>query len=177
MIAGLLAAVICFILFLATIIAWFHRAPGVHRFGAMARAWLVLLLIYLPVYFFVAEPLTARVAAPLALSDIRGAVNFLNGMVVFTLMYLSFCVLYSSDHGLSLAFMFELEAKTDKRMTLAQLIQRFPYDAMLRGRLSDLEANGFVIRKGEHFRLASKGNFIAWILGGLKRFLKLEPGG
>jgi hypothetical protein len=177
MIGGLLAAVICFILFLATIIAWFHRAPGVHRFGAMARTWLVLLLIYLPVYFFVAQPLTVRLAAALPLSDIQGAVNFVNGIVVFTLMYLSFCVLYSSDHGLSLAFMFELEDKTDKRMTLEQLIERFPYDAMLRGRLSDLEGNGFVIREGEYFRLAPKGRFIAGFLGGLKRFLKLEPGG
>lgn len=177
MIAGLLCAVICFALFLATIIAWFNRSPGVHRFGAMAKAWLVLLLVYLPVYFFVAQPLTARVAAPLPISELAGAVNLVNGMVVFTLMYLSFCVLYSSDHGLSLAFMFELEGKTDKRMTLAELIQRFPYDAMLRGRLTDLEANGFVVREGEYFRLAPKGRFVAGFLGGIKRFLKLEPGG
>ena len=177
MIAGLLAAGICFVLFLATIIVWFNRNPGVHRFGAMARAWLGLLPVYLPVYFFVTQPLTSSVVTPLPLSDIHGAVNFLNGMVVFTLMYLSFCVLYSSDHGLSLAFMFELEAKADKRMTLEQLIQRFPYDAMLRGRLSDLEANGFVIREGEYFRLGPKGRFVAGFLGGLKSFLKLEPGG
>jgi hypothetical protein len=177
MIPGFLAATSCFVLFLAIIIAWFHIAPKVHRFGTMVRVWLMLLVVYVPLYFLFQEVLPPSFAAVVPLNSLKGAVNFANGMLIFTFMYLNFCALYSSDHGLSLAFMFELEAKTDKRMTLEQLIQRFPYDSMLRGRLSDLEANGFVIREGEYFRLAPKGRFLAGFLGGLKRFLKLEPGG
>jgi hypothetical protein len=176
-IPGILAAVICFLIFLATIIVWFHRTPGVHRFGAMARTWLVLLVLYIPLYFFVRHLLPVSVSQALPLTTLGGAVSFLNGMIVFTFMYLNFCALYTSDHGLSLAFMFELESKADKQMTLNELIHRFPYDAMLKGRLSDLEANYFVVRDGEHFRLSPKGRLVATILGGIKRFLKLEPGG
>jgi hypothetical protein len=177
MITGLLAAVICFLIFLATIIVWFHRTPGVHRFGAMARTWLVLLVLYIPLYFSLRHLLPASVSTALPLTSLSGAVPFLNGMLVFTFMYLNFCALYTSDHGLSLAFMFELEGKAEKQMTLDELIRRFPYDAMLKGRLSDLEANNFVIGEGEYFRLAPKGRFVATLLGGIKRLLKLEPGG
>ena len=176
MIAGLLAAFTCFLFFLAIIIVWFHLTPRVHRFGAMARTWLLLLIIYVPIYFLCKNLLLASVET-FPLSSLRGAIGFLNGLVVFTLTYLSFCVLYTSDHGLSLAFMFELEGKADKRMTLDQLRKRFPYDAMLRGRLSELEANGFVVREEENYRLAPKGKFTVAFLGGMKRFLKLEPGG
>lgn len=177
MIAGLLAATACFVLFLAIIIAWFHIAPEVHRFGTMARVWLLLLLAYVPLYLWFQQLLPASVAAVAPLRSLKGAVNFFNGMLVFTLMYLNFCAMYTSDHGLSLAFMFELEGRSDKRMTMDELIQRFPYDAMLKGRLSDLEANNFVVRDGEYYRLALKGQLVAMFLGGIKRFLKLEPGG
>jgi hypothetical protein len=177
MIPGLLAAVICFLIFLATIIAWFHRTPGVHRFGAMARTWLVLLVLYIPLYFSLRHLLPASVLPALPLTSLSGAVGFLNGMIIFTFMYLNFCALYTSDHGVSIAFMFELEGKADRRMSLNQLTERFPYDAMLKGRLRDLEANSFVVREGEYFRLAPKGKFVVAFLGGMKRFLKLEPGG
>jgi hypothetical protein len=177
MIPGLLAATLCFGLFLAIIIAWFHIAPEVHRFATMARVWLTLLILYVPLYLLLQDLLPSAFAAVAPLKSLKGAVNFANGVLVFTLMYLNFCALYTSDHGLSLAFMFELEGRADKRMTLDELIQRFPYDAMLKGRLSDLEANNFVIREGEYFRLAPKGRFVATFLGGIKRFLKLEPGG
>jgi hypothetical protein len=177
MIPGLLAATLCFVLFLAIIIVWFHIAPGVHRFGTMARVWLSLLVLYVPLYFWLQHLLPASLAAVAPLTSLEGAVNFANGLVVFTLMYLNFCALYTSDHGLSLAFMFELEGRADKQMTLDELIQRFPYDAMLRGRLRDLEANNFGIREGEYFRLTSKGRLVVMFLGGIKRLLKLEPGG
>jgi hypothetical protein len=177
MIPGLLAATACFVLFLGTIIMWFHLAPEVRRFGAMARVWLVLLVLYVPLYFVLQKLLPASVAAVAPLNSLKGGVNFLNGMLLFTFMYLNFCVMYTSDHGLSLAFMFELEGRADKQMSLAELTRRFPYDAMLKGRLSDLEVNNFVVREGEYFRLAPKGRFVATFLGGIKGFLKLEPGG
>jgi len=177
MIPGLLAATLCFALFLAIIIAWFHLAPEVHRFGTMARVWLALLVLYVPLYLLLQHLLPPAFAAVAPLNSLKGAVNFANGMLIFTLMYLNFCALYTSDHGLSLAFMFELEGRADKKMTVDELIQRFPYDAMLKGRLSDLEANNFVVREGDYFRLAPKGRFVATFLGGIKRFLKLEPGG
>lgn len=177
MIPGLLAATVCFLLFLAIIIVWFHVAPEVHRFGTMARVWLLLLVVYVPLFFWLQHLLPASFAAVAPLNSLKGGVNFLNGMLLFTFMYLNFCAMYTSDHGLSLAFMFELEGRADKKMTLDELIQRFPYHAMLKGRLSDLEANNFVIREGEYFRLAPKGRFVATFLGGIKRFLKLEPGG
>jgi hypothetical protein len=167
----------CFVLFLAIIIVWFNLAPGVHRFGTMARVWLVVLVVYVPLFFCLQHLLPSSIVAIAPMNSLKGAVNFANGLIVFTFMYLNFCSLYTSDHGLSLAFMFELEGKADKRMTIEQLIQRFPYDEMLKGRLRDLEANNFVMRDGESFRLAPKGRFVAAFLGGMKRFLQLEPGG
>ncbi len=177
MIPGLLAASACFVLFLALSIGIFQLAPDVHRFGTMAKLWLVLLVVYVPLYFLFQHLLPTPIAAVLPLNSLKGAVNFGNGMLIFTFMYLNFCALYTSDHGLSLAFMFELEGRADKQMTLDQLRERFPYDALLRGRLIDLEANHFVICEGEYFRLAPKGKLFATVLGGLKRFLRLEPGG
>jgi hypothetical protein len=177
MIPGFLTAISGFVLFLAIIIVWFHVAPKVHRFGTMARAWLVLLVVYAPLYFVFQKLLPPSLSAVMPLNSLKGIFNFVNGMLIFTFMYLNFCAMYSSDHGLSLAFMFELEGKSNKRMTLDELIQRFPYDAMLKGRLRDLEANNFVVREAEYFRLAPKGRFVAGLLGGIKSFLKLEPGG
>lgn len=177
MILGLLAAFTCFALFLGSIIVWFSIAPEVHRFGAMARVWLILLITYAPIFFVLQHILPESFVTNAPFDSLTGAIHFLNGMLLFTFMYLSFCALYTSDHGLSLAFMFELEGRAGKRMTLTELKQRFPYEALLRGRLSDLESNKFAFREGKYFQLTRKGQFLAAILGGLKRFLKLEPGG
>ena len=177
MIPGLLAAFLCFGLFLLAIIALFQARPSVHRFGAMALTWLILLAAYIPIYFFFQHSLPPHIAAFAPLHTARGAVNFLNGGIVFTFMYLTFSALYTSDHGLSLAFMFELEGTPGRSMTLEALKLRFPYDAMLRGRLGELVENNFVIQEGDYYRLAPKGILVVAGLGGLKTFLRLDPGG
>lgn len=177
MIPGMLSAFICFLLFLGTLILWFHLQPRVHRFAAMAVVWSFLSIIYIPIYLQIQHilPSGLSVAAPLA--SFQGIVNLINGIVIFTLLYLNFGALYTSDHGLSLAFMFELEGRDSKRMTLDELKNRFPYDKMLKDRLKDMQTNGFVVSDANGFKLASKGKFFVFVLGGLKRFLKLEPGG
>jgi hypothetical protein len=62
-------------------------------------------------------------------------------------------------------------------MTRQDLKERFPHDGMLQQRLADLIASGYACREGEHYRLLRKGMLFAGTLGGIKRFLKLGPGG
>jgi predicted transcriptional regulator len=78
---------------------------------------------------------------------------------------------------LCLSYMIEFESRPLKKMTIEEIKQHFSYDALLAGRLDDLVANHYVVREGEQYRLAPKGQLFASTLGTIKRMLKLEPGG
>jgi DNA-binding HxlR family transcriptional regulator len=73
--------------------------------------------------------------------------------------------------------MLAIEGLPEKRMSHEQLLRLFPYDKLLEPRMTDLENNGFVVRRGTYYELTPKGWTRAVVAGKLKRFLQLEPGG
>jgi hypothetical protein len=177
MVPGLLAAFICFAVFLVTQIALAHLAPATHGLKAMALTWLVLLALYVALYGPLQNALPAALLPAEGLSRLAQRVNFLNGILVYLLMFLSYACFYYTDHSLCLAYMIEFESRPLKRMTLGEIQQHFPFDAMLARRLEDLIASQYVVREGERYRLDTKGRCLAAVAGTLKRSLKLEPGG
>ena len=177
MIAGLLTAFICFAVFLVTQLALAHLAPATHRLKAMAVTWLVLLALYVALYGPLQNALPAALLPAEGLSRLARAVNFFNGALVYLLVFLGFVCFYCTDHSLCLAYMIEFENRPAKTMTIEEIKQHFSYDALLAGRLDDLVANHYVVREGEQYRLAPKGQLFAGTLGTIKRMLKLEPGG
>ena len=171
---GILAAFAGFFLFLVGHVLLFQLFTIRRRFQAMVALWAALLAAYgilcvvfhrhLPAAFVSSEPVVQ-------------VVGVLNGVAIYLLMFLVYLCIYFTDHSLSVAFMIELEHRPGRRMTREELKQRFPHDAMLRQRFADLEANHYVIREGDSYRLAPKGKLFVATLGSMKRFLKLEPGG
>jgi uncharacterized protein with PQ loop repeat len=174
---GLLAALASFFLFLVGHVAVFQLFNIQKRFNAMALMWLALMAAYGILYwtFQTHLPTGWRSLAPVC--SVEGVVGILNGAVVYLLLFLIYCCVYFTDHSLSVAYMIELEHRLGRIMTRTELKERFPHDAMLRQRLADLIANRYVVQEGEHYRLDTKGRCLTTILGTLKRFLKLEPGG
>lgn len=174
---GLLAAFTTFFLFLVGHVILFQTSNIARRFNAMAIIWAALLVGYVALYAVFIRRLPAALVSPEPVWGLTGIVGALNGAVVYLLLFLVYCCFYFTDHSLSVAFMIELEHRPGRRITRTELKQRFPHDAMLKQRFADLEANGYVIRQGEYYRLTPKGKLFAGTLGAIKRFLKLEPGG
>jgi hypothetical protein len=174
---GLLAAFICFAVFLITQIVLVHLIVVTNRLKAMALTWLVLLALYVALYGPLENALPAALLPAEGLSDLARRVNFVNGALVYLMMFLSYACFYYTDHSLCLAYMIEFESRPLKKMTIEEIKQHFSYDALLAGRLDDLVANHYVVREGEQYRLAPKGQLFAGTLGTIKRMLKLEPGG
>lgn len=170
MTAGLLAAFGAFALFLIGHIALFQLCDIKKRFHAMALTWLVLVASYLALYVVFRRSLPASLVTP-------GFLPWLNGGIIYLLLFLIYCCFYFTDHSLSVAYMLELESRPGKTLTRSELKARFPHDEMLRQRLGDLIANKYVIQEGEYYRLTPKGLMFAGGLGGIKRMLRLEPGG
>jgi hypothetical protein len=177
MTAGLLAGFLTFVLFLIAHVLLFQLFDITKRFNAMALTWFVLLAAYGALYSLFIHRLPAAFVSADPVWSMVGVVGVLNGAVVYLLLFLIYCCFYFTDHSLSVAYMIELEHRPGKTMTRAQLKERFPHEPMLRQRLTDLVANGYVIQEGEYYRLAPKGKLFAGTLGTMKRFLKLEPGG
>ena len=170
MTAGLLAALAAFGLFLAGHVLLFQVCDIQKRFNAMALTWLVLVAGYAVLEAVFRRVLPAALVTP-------GIGPWLNGAVVYLLLFLIYCCFYFTDHSLSVAYMLELEQRPGKTMTLGELKARFPHDVMLRERLADLIVHHYVVPDGECYRLAPKGKLFAGTLGGIKRMLRLEPGG
>jgi hypothetical protein len=177
MTAGLLAAISTFLLFLIAQVLLFHLFTITKRFNAMSLIWFVLLAAYGRLYVVFLRWLPAAFVSPETIWSVPGVVGILNGAIIYLLLFLVYCCFYFTDHSLSVAYMIELEHRPGKTMTRDQLKERFPHEAMLSQRLADLVANGYVVQEGEYYRLTPKGRLFAGVLGGLKRFLKLEPGG
>jgi hypothetical protein len=144
----------------------------------MVRIWALLLPVYVALYFGVRAVLPTRLGCPLPWFDLEGLAAFLNGGLLYALLFSAWCYCYfCADHSLSVLYMMALEDAPTRRMTVDDLKKMFPYEEMLRQRLLDLQNNGFVVVEGDAFSLTPKGRRNARIAGGLKRFLHLEPGG
>jgi hypothetical protein len=177
MVPGLLAAFICIAVFLVTQIALVHVMVVTNRLKAMAITWLVLVALYVALYHPLQHALPPALLPEESVSDFVRRANFVIGLVVYLLMFLTYGCFYYTDHSLCLAYMVEIEKRPQKRMALSEIKQHFPYDAMLARRLEDLMASQYVVRDGEHYRLDTKGKCLTAVTGPLKRFLNLEPGG
>jgi hypothetical protein len=174
---GLLAALATFVLFLFGQIALFQLFNIQRRFNALALLWFALLAAYGTLYTAFLHRLPAGFVFGGPALTWPGIIGIANGLVIYLLLFLVYCCLYFTDHSLCVAFMIELEGRPSRRMTRQDLKERFPHDKMLQQRLEDLIASGYACQEGEHYRLAGKGVLFAGTLGGIKRFLKLEPGG
>ena len=172
MMPGLLAAAISFVAFLVVQVALFNLCTIRRRFQALASMWFGLLALYGVLVAVLQWHLPTHW---LAATQLETTIGILNGAAVYLLLFLVYCCFYFTDHSLTVAFAIEFEARGS--MTRADLKQRFPYDTMLAQRLDDLIANRYVVRNGDAYQLAPKGQRFVAILGTLKRFLKLEPGG
>ena len=143
----------------------------------MALMWLALTVVYGILYWVFQTYLPTGWRSPAPVCSVEGVVGILNGLVVYLLLFLSYCCLYFTDHSLSVAYMIELEHRPGRTLTRTELKKRFPHDTMLRQRLGDLISNHYIIQEGECYRLAPKGKLFAGTLGIIKRVLRLEPGG
>ena len=174
---GLLAAFATFTLFLLGQIALFQLFNIQRRFNALALIWFFLLAAYGLLYGALLSCLPAVFVYAGPALTWPGIVGVINGVFIYLLLFLVYCCLYFTDHSLCVAFMIELEGRPNRRMTRQDLRERFPHDKMLQQRLADLIASGYACKEGEHYRLLGKGMLFAGTLGGIKRFLKLGPGG
>ena len=172
MMPGLLAVAISFFSFFVVQVVLFNLFTIKRRFQALVGMWFCLSVLYGFLFAIFQHRLPVKW---LASTRIETIVSFLNGATLYLLLFLVYCCFYFTDHSLTVAFAIEFDARGS--MTRDDLKQRFPYDAMLEQRLADLIANQYVRRDGGAYQLAPKGRCFVAVLGTLKNFLKLEPGG
>jgi hypothetical protein len=140
--------------------------------------WALLLPVYAALYFGVRAVLPAWLGCPLPWRSVEGLAAFLNGALLYALLFLVWCYCYfCTDHSLSVLYMLALEDTPSRRLSSDDIKKAFPYEELLCQRLLDLQNNGFVVVKDDAYSLTEKGQRNARIAGGLKRFLRLEPGG
>ena len=101
--------------------------------------WFALLAPYCAMLLFFQHRLPS---AWLAETNFEVWVSFVNGAVVYLLLFLIYLCLYFTDHSLTIVYAIELELRG--QMTHDDIKRRFPYDAMLEQRLADLIANHYV---------------------------------
>jgi hypothetical protein len=178
MLSGILASFLCLALFIIVVVARFQFPPVGHRLSVMIRIWMLLLPVYAVLYFGVRAALPTWLGCPLPWHDVPGLAAFLNGALLYALLFLAWCYCYfCTDHSLSVLYMMALETTPTRRLSMDDLKKAFPYEKLLQERLLDLQNNGFVVVKDDAYSLTKKGRRNARIAGGLKRFLRLEPGG
>jgi hypothetical protein len=178
MLSGICTAFLCLTLFILAVVVRFHRPPVSHRLQTMIHVWALLLPVYAALYFGVRAALPTWLGCPVPWRDLEGLAAFLNGALLYALLFLAWCYCYfCTDHSLSVLYMLALEDTDARRLSLDDLKKAFPYEELLRQRLLDLQNNGFVAVTDDTFSLTKKGRRNARVAGGLKRFLRLEPGG
>jgi hypothetical protein len=178
MLSGICAAFLCLTFFILAVVVRFQFPPVGHRLSVMICIWALLLPVYAALYFGVRAALPPWLGCPLPWHDLEGLAAFLNGVLLYALLFSAWCYCYfCTDHSLSVLYMMALEDTSTRRMTLDDLKKAFPYEELLQQRLLDLQNNGFVAVRDDTFSLTRKGRRNARIAGGLKQFLRLEPGG
>ena len=132
MLSGILTAFLCLALFILAVVGRFHFPPVGHRLQVMIGIWTLLLPVYVALYFGVRAALPAWLGCPLPWQDPKGLAAFLNGALLYALLFFAWCYCYfCADHSLSVLYMMALEDTPARRMTLDDLKKAFPYEKLL----------------------------------------------
>ena len=172
---GLLAGALTFSIYLAAQIGLFHMVAIRRKLSVMLGLWVGGLAVY--VGLFALLPADA-VYLPRALAAPSDAVTWLSGAFVYWSLFSGYYQFFNmADNSVGVRSLIELCRGPEDGMALAELKRVYPYDAMLGRRMERLVEAGFLERAGGRYRCAPKGAAAARMVGGLKAFLRLGPGG
>jgi hypothetical protein len=170
---GLLLGLFWFTLFFAAHLAVIRRA----RSEAKARINQRLFLAGLVGIAISLWPVAAVLhGSPPALSGL------ITAMACGILGYLGLFVLYMPFYytivtSLSVRTIVMLQRRPDHRMPIAELREEFVSRRLVGQRLATMDANGFLVQRGDAYALSLKGRATAKIFSWVKRLWKLGVGG
>jgi hypothetical protein len=167
-----LATFLCYALLQNTL---FHFRQIGRRAVVLVGLWLGLLPLYAVIY--AAMPDDAAVwPAPLAApSDLSTA---LSGGLWYVFLVMGYIVFfYLAESSVSIRSMIELASEPTRGLTLAELTGRYRYDWMLERRLRRLVHAGYLVERQGWYETTRRGRVAASVSAGVKRLLRLGPGG
>jgi len=170
MLKGILIALFCFILFLLIHVVIFHNRPIKKRFHTMVMIFYSLFPIYILIYFLTPGFLTQSISSII--------VGFLNGIVIYVLLFLGYFGFYFIiDRSISVRIMIELENSPEKQLTFEQIKEVYSMDDMLSRRLKHMVGSNYIIENSGYYKNTRKGRYEARLFRFLKEYLKLGRGG
>lgn len=172
---GLLAALSCFLFFLAFHAVIFHGWEIHRRARSLVTIGLGTVLFYVLGYSLLPED---SAYLPMAWSAPSDVITFINGLVIYFFLFLGYCqFFYMAESSVGVRTLIELERSQTRGLKVSDLLQGYSYDWMLDRRLARLVDESFLIMEAGGYRNTRKGRMLAGILQWCKEFLRLGPGG
>ena len=172
---GLLAAFICFCIFMLSHTFVFHKWEISRRARTLVAIALGNVPFYVLGYWLLPDDSNYLSPAWSAPSDI---VTFLNGLIIYFFIFLGYCqFFYMAESSVGVRTLIELERTSGQGLSVSELTKLYSYDWMLDRRLVRLVDEGFIVYKSGGYINTQKGKLLSILLLWCKDFLCLGRGG
>lgn len=153
----------------------FHLVQISRRAAVLIGLWVGLLPLYSVIYGAMPDDATVWPAPLVAPSDLLTA---LSGGLWYVFLVMGYIVFfYLAESSVGIRSMIELASEPARGLTLAELTRRYRYDWMLERRLRRLVHAGYLVESGGWYQTTRRGRIAASVSAGVKRLLRLGPGG
>ncbi|SVD39622.1 uncharacterized protein METZ01_LOCUS392476 [marine metagenome] len=164
MIEGILLAFGCYVAFLFAHVGVFHFFRPKRHYRSIQLTFLGFLSTYVIMYIL--------------LSSSFEVLGFLNGILIFFLLYFGYCQFYFIvDRSISVRINIEIENSPNKKLSLEQLKEIYSWDYIFLRRLGHMLDSGYLAKESDGFFNTFKGRTQAQAFKYLKGFLNIGPGG
>lgn len=175
MLKGLALAMGGFLFFLVVHVFLFRLTLPRLRFNTMVRIAVGTGVGLLVLYPFTPPDLGFL---PARYTGAGWAVDLLNGLLVFTFLFVGYCMFYFLvDRGFSGRMMIEIEASPARRLRAEEIAARYSLEMVLLRRLGEMVEIGRVVERDGRYVDTAKGRGAAAMFAFVKRFLQLGEGG
>ena len=170
MLKGILIAFFCFILLMNIHFIIFRKWKIEKRFRAMGIIFASLLPVYTLIFLLTPDFFTTSASFTI--------VNFLNGMLLYLLLFFGYGHFYFLvDRSISARIMVELESSKEKQLTREQIEEVYSPDYLLSHRLGQMVDGKYVTLIAGYYKNTRKGRCQGRILKLLKEYWQLGRGG
>ncbi len=175
MLKGLILALCGFVLFLVVHVLVFRVYAPRLRFMAMFRIAVVTSLMLVVLHRSTPPDLGFL---PSQYTGAGWAVDLLNGLLVFTFLFVGYCMFYFLvDRGFSGRMMIEIETSPDRQLRAGDVAARYSIEMVLQRRLGEMLEIGRIVERDGRYVNTPKGNAAAAMFAFVKKFLQLGEGG
>jgi hypothetical protein len=172
---GLEAGLATFLCYVGLQNCLFHFVAIRRRAVLLIALWFGLLPLYALIYGVMPDDAALWPAPLVAPSDLLTALS--GGLFYIFLVMVYIFFFYGAESSVGIRTMIELSSEPTRGLRLEELTRRYRYDWMLERRLRRLVHAGYLVESEGWYRTTRRGRVAASVSAGMKRLLRLGPGG